>query len=72
MRTIIDLPIEQIQQLTELCRRHEMSRAEAVRRAVAMLLAEESQTPQEAFGLWKDRGVDGVSYQQSLRDEWKA
>jgi metal-responsive CopG/Arc/MetJ family transcriptional regulator len=72
MRTIIDLPPEQLQQLAELCRRHELSRAEAVRRAVAMLLAEESQTQQEAFGLWKGRGIDGVGYQQSQRDEWEA
>ena len=71
MRTIIDLPPEQLQQLAEFCRRRDLSRAEAVRRAVAMLLAEESLKPGEAFGLWKGRGVEGVSYQQSRRDEWE-
>ena len=24
----------------------------------------------EAFGLWKDRGVDGLAYQALMRDEW--
>jgi hypothetical protein len=23
-----------------------------------------------AFGLWKNRNVDGVAYQRSLRGEW--
>jgi Ribbon-helix-helix protein, copG family len=72
MWTIIDLLSKQLQQLAELCRRHDLSRAEAVRRAVALLLAEESQTQQEAFGLWKGREVEGVSYQQLQRDEWQA
>jgi metal-responsive CopG/Arc/MetJ family transcriptional regulator len=72
MRTIIDLPPEQLQQLAELCRRHDLSRAEAVRRAVAMLLAQESQRPDEVFGLWKGRGIEGVTYQQTHRGEWEA
>lgn len=24
----------------------------------------------EAFGLWKERGVEGVEFQQTLRKEW--
>jgi hypothetical protein len=24
----------------------------------------------EAFGLWKDAGVDGLVYQKQMRDEW--
>jgi metal-responsive CopG/Arc/MetJ family transcriptional regulator len=72
MRTIIDLPQEQLQQLAELCRRHALSPAEAVRRAIAMFLAEESQTQEDAFGLWEGRGAEGVGYQQLQRDEWEA
>lgn len=69
MRTIIDIPSEQLQQLAELCRREELSRAEAVRRAIALLL-DEGRRPDQAFGLWKDRGAEGVQYQQTLRQEW--
>ena len=57
MRTIVDLPLEQLQQLDELCRREEVSRAEAVRRAVTLLLNSEAASPEQAFGLWKDRGI---------------
>ena len=72
MRTIVDIPSEQLQQLTELCRREDLSRAEAVRRAIALLLEKQSGQPDSAFGLWKGRGTDGVTYQRALRDEWGA
>jgi hypothetical protein len=70
MRTIIDIPPEQLQQLAELCRREDVSRAEAVRRAIADYLEKQPRQPDAAFGLWKGRLADGVSYQQRLRDEW--
>jgi hypothetical protein len=70
MRTIVDIPDDQLRGLTELCRREELSRAEAVRRAIALLLANQAQQPEDVFGLWKGREADGVSYQQALRGEW--
>ena len=41
MRTIIELPGEQVDALDALCRRDGISRAEAIRRAVAMLVRAE-------------------------------
>jgi metal-responsive CopG/Arc/MetJ family transcriptional regulator len=35
MRTIVDIPEEQLQRLSELCRQEGLSRAEAIRRALA-------------------------------------
>jgi Arc/MetJ-type ribon-helix-helix transcriptional regulator len=81
MRTIIDLPEEQIEQLRRLCRRKGISRAEAVRRGVELLLDSEEQSDHDrlaerrraldaAFGMWKDRGMDAVEYQRQLRAEW--
>jgi metal-responsive CopG/Arc/MetJ family transcriptional regulator len=70
MRTIVDIPTEQLQQLTEICRREDLSRAEAVRRAIAEFLEKQPRQPDNAFGLWKGRVADGLSYQQALRDEW--
>jgi Arc/MetJ-type ribon-helix-helix transcriptional regulator len=81
VRTIIDLPEEQIEQLRRLCQRKGISRAEAVRRGVELLLDSEEQTDRDrlaerrraldaAFGMWKDRGVDAVEYQRKLRAEW--
>lgn len=53
MRTIIDLPDDQIRRLGEICRREDVSRAEVVRRAVAdyleaLCLRERG----DVFGMW--------------------
>ena len=71
MRTIIDLPDEQVTQLAALCRRDGLSRAEAVRRAVAAYLdAHRPSADEDVFGIWRDRNVDALSYERNLRDEW--
>ena len=71
MRTIIQLPDDQLDGLAALCRREGISRAEAVRRAVAEYTrARLRQNEDTAFGLWRRRRVDGVRYQQRLRREW--
>lgn len=73
MRTIIDLPPAQIEALDALCKREGVSRAEAVRRAVAQYVHEErAKEPDRVFGLWRGRRVDGVEYQRRLRREWDA
>ena len=71
MRTIIELPADQIEALDALCKRDGLSRAEAIRRAVAEHVRRE-RTPEthQAFGVWRTRQVDGVKYQQRLRREW--
>ncbi len=50
--------------------REDLSRAEAIRRAIALLLSNEAAHPDQAFGLWKGRETEGVQYQQALRGEW--
>ena len=69
MRTIIDLPVDQVEALDTICRREQISRAEAIRRAVSMLIREAAD-PGDAFGLWRERAEDGLAYQQRLRREW--
>jgi len=78
MRTIIELPEEQIKNLTLLCEKENISRTEAVRRAVSILLAESNIKPAKKatdafFGVWKDRPDmdDSVAYQRRLRSEWE-
>ena len=70
MRTIIDLPDEQTVSLKRLCETRQISFIEAVREAVALYLADAAD-PQgdEAFGIWKDRNLGGLSCQHELRDE---
>ena len=71
MRTIIDLPEDQVTRLAALCRRERLSRAEAVRRAVAAYLdAQSAADHDEAFGMWRGRNLDGLAYERNLRDEW--
>ena len=71
MRTIIDLPTEQVESLDEWCRREGVSRAEAVRRAVAAHLRQHHTSgAKRAFGMWRDMAEDGLAYQERLRSEW--
>jgi metal-responsive CopG/Arc/MetJ family transcriptional regulator len=72
MRTIVDLPTTQLHALKRLCEEQKISRAEAVRRAVARML-KESASPRKnaAFGIWKHRRMDSRKFVQSLREEWE-
>ena len=74
MRTIIDLPEDQLETLDGICRRESISRAEAIRRAVELLVRDRAAGASHAsFGLWRGRRpVDGVIYQERLRREWGA
>jgi metal-responsive CopG/Arc/MetJ family transcriptional regulator len=74
MRTIVDLPKEQLDALSQMGQREQISRAEAVRRAVAAYLREHGSmtaTGDEAFGLWNDRKLDTRKYEDKLRKEWE-
>ena len=71
MRTLVDLPERELEQLTLLSRSRKTSRAELIRRAIAGYLAQNRAGLEDSFGLWKDRGVDGVAYQERMRGEWE-
>jgi hypothetical protein len=75
MRTIIDIPIERLKHLDRWASEHNISRAEAIRRAVADLLDRTGQAKNTGFGLWAQGEPipaerDGLRLQQALRDEW--
>ena len=70
MRTIIDLPEDQVNALAELCKLECISRAEAVRRALSdMLVKKKIRSREQAFGTWQKRG-DGRKIVETLRKEW--
>jgi len=72
MRTIIDLPEEQVSGLELLCRREGISRAEAVRRALkSMLAARKVGTRAEAFGAWSGKKLDSRKHVAAIRSEWE-
>jgi hypothetical protein len=72
VRTIIDLPDDQLDALDGICRREAISRAEAVRRAVDLLVRDRAAgASHAAFGLWRGaKAVDGLEYQERFRREW--
>jgi hypothetical protein len=70
MRTLVDIPDRQIEDLTAICEREKLSRAEVIRRAISMYLDKKKTGQDAAFGLWKDQQVDGLAYQEQVRAEW--
>lgn len=72
MRTIVDLPEDQIEGLRRLGQREGLSRAELLRRAVAAYLERQGSPGEmeEAFGLWRQSPVDADGQVERLRDEW--
>lgn len=71
MRTIVDLPDDQVSGLAEICKMDGISRAEAVRRAVAQMLERQnSLTREEAFGAWSGTTRDSQQFVRDIRKEW--
>ncbi|MCB9768177.1 MAG: CopG family transcriptional regulator [Candidatus Omnitrophica bacterium] len=72
MRTIVDLPEDQIEKLDQARQTSGISRAEAIRRAVEQYLSVHLPGDRdEAFGIWKNRGVGSPDYERKLREEWE-
>jgi hypothetical protein len=73
MRTIVDIPSEDLERLAKVCDREGVSRAEAVRRAVKGYVQSALAAPADAdvFGLWKDRRIRSVDWQRKRRAEWE-
>lgn len=71
MRTIVDLPKEQIEVLKQISEQSRLSRAELVRRAVAEYLQRHHSDPAaDAFGIWHHKPRNSLDYQRKLREEW--
>ena len=79
MRTIIDLEDTQVSRLDAWAKAEKVSRAEAVRRAVNLMLERAAAPQGTGFGLWAQgdnagKGVplerDGLVLQRAMRDEW--
>lgn len=71
MRTLVDLGDTQIKALDELSKKEKRPRAALIRQAIDDYLAERySKQEGDAFGLWGNRKVDGLAYQEKVRREW--
>lgn len=71
MRTLVDLPEQQIDALAEIGRRERVSRAALVREAVDELIAKRRRSALDAsFGILKGQIEDGLAFQERMRAEW--
>ena len=70
MRTLIDIPIAELERLDVLGRAERRSRASMVREAIAEYLVHHETSTESAFGLWGMKPVDGLTYQKKVRSEW--
>ena len=75
MRTIVDLPAEQIAALDAYTKAEGISRAEAVRRAVAAFVPSTGKNRRSlrehpAFGSLSGKKFDSVEYIRKMRREW--
>ena len=76
MRTLVDIPEEDLELLNGVAKTLSISRAEFVRRAIAQSLATHRKAQikkarEAAFGLLAGRSVDGMEYQERIRQEWE-
>jgi len=66
----VDIPDKQIYDLAEICEVKKLSRAEAIRQAIASYIESNKPGAVDAFGLWKNRNVDWLAYQEQARSKW--
>jgi metal-responsive CopG/Arc/MetJ family transcriptional regulator len=71
MRTLIDIPQPDLENLDALSAKRNLPRAAVVREAIAEYLARHAHDSSQAFGLWgEQKRRDGVAYQRKVRAEW--
>ena len=70
MRTLVDIPDQQIDALAAIGSANKISRAEVIRRAITSYVDQHRASADDAFGIWKGAAEDGVAYQERVRLEW--
>lgn len=75
MRTIIEIEDSEAARLDAWAKAQNVSRTEAVRRAVRLMLNQAVPAQGTGFGLWAQgkplkRKRDGLALQKELREEW--
>lgn len=71
-RTLVGFSDRDLSELDALSALKKVPRAELIRQAVGAYLEKvrPAGNSDEAFGLWKNKKIDGLAYQKKLRDEW--
>ncbi|MBN3735346.1 MULTISPECIES: ribbon-helix-helix protein, CopG family [unclassified Burkholderia] len=70
-RILVDLSNSQLDELAAIVETERRPRAAIIRDAIdAYIALHKRPLADDVFGLWKDRTVDGLAYQEELRSEW--
>jgi metal-responsive CopG/Arc/MetJ family transcriptional regulator len=69
-RILVDIPQPCVDDLNAIAQAEKLPRAEVIRRAVAAYVEQNRPAAADAFGIWKQRRIDGVQYQEEVRTEW--
>lgn len=74
-RTLVGFADQDLSLLDEISASQHVSRAELIRQAVSNYLeqfksADADKITGDAFGLWRAKKVDGLAFQNKLRQEW--
>jgi metal-responsive CopG/Arc/MetJ family transcriptional regulator len=74
MRTVIDIPDDQVDALDRFAAEAGKSRAALIREALQNLISrrEPERSLNEYFGLWGPSKEDGLAFQERMRAEWSA
>lgn len=71
MRTIVDIPEDMVSLLDQVSQERGCSRAAVIREALESYTKTHGvEEMQAAYGIWKNRNKDGLTYQSELREEW--
>jgi metal-responsive CopG/Arc/MetJ family transcriptional regulator len=71
MRTLVDIGDTEIEELDQIARSENVSRASLIRLAVRDYLDRNAKQQQAAaFGLWAGNNGDGLEFQEKIRSEW--
>ncbi|KVD46002.1 CopG family transcriptional regulator [Burkholderia sp. MSMB1072] len=70
-RILVDLSDGQLDALAVIVETQHRPRAAIIRDAIdAYIALNKHRLADDVFGLWKDRAIDGLAYQEELRSEW--
>jgi metal-responsive CopG/Arc/MetJ family transcriptional regulator len=70
-RILVDLPDSQVDDLAAIVNAEQRPRAAVIRDAIEAYISQRKRAHgADVFGLWKNRNIDGIAYQQELRSEW--
>jgi len=74
MRTTVELPQDQVEALDRLSQEDRRACEAVIQAAVADYLEDDRKRRraliEAGFGIWKDRGIDGLEYERAIRAEW--